>query len=78
MNDEQLEDYINDYPDEMFEGQPVKMNFSELFKLTFAREICPKISYSIAVLRYRYQSPSLSPGQRILNGRPAGILQCHL
>ena len=37
-NDEQFEEYIKDFPIEMFGGQPVKMNFSELFKLTVARE----------------------------------------
>ena len=38
MNDEQFEEYIKYFPDEMFGGQPVKMNFSDLFKLTLARQ----------------------------------------
>ena len=38
MNDEQFEEYIKDFPDEMLAGQPVKMNFSQLFKLNLARE----------------------------------------
>ena len=38
MNDEQVKEYIKDFPDEMFGGQPVKMNFSELLKFNLARE----------------------------------------
>ena len=38
MNDQQFEEYIKDFPNEMYGGQPVKMNFSQLFKLNLARE----------------------------------------